>query len=261
MFYLKNVIVLPLEKEQKKELKEGGVLYITDDSGTARRLLSEGQAVLVYLHAGNRQEDFSFCKYACEDPGELDMQYLERVYRRYKGIPWDILETQRCLIRETTVEDVGDFYRIYEDPSITAYMEPLYANPEEERAYARDYIDQVYSFYHFGIWTVVEKASGEVAGRAGICYREGFEDPELGFVIAADRQGQGLATEVCRAVLQYGFRELGFERIHAFVQPDNLASLRVCDKLGMESAGRIELQGQEYIVRVQKQEGSCTENS
>ncbi|MDE7269955.1 MAG: GNAT family N-acetyltransferase [Acetatifactor sp.] len=277
MFYLKQVIVLPLETVQepqteenagagqepqteqtaeeapeKGDVSEGGVLYITDDSRTARRLLDEGRAVLVYLHAGNRQEDFGFCKYACEDPKELDMQYLERVYRRYRGIPWEILETERCLVRETTVEDVDDFYRIYRDPSITEYMEPLYADPEEERAYARDYIDQVYAFYHFGIWTVVEKDSGEIIGRAGICFREGFDDPELGFVIAADRQGRGLATEVCRAVLQYGFQELGFERIHAFVQPDNLASLRVCDKLGMENLGRVELQGQEYVARVWK---------
>ncbi|MDE6016087.1 MAG: GNAT family N-acetyltransferase [Acetatifactor sp.] len=275
MFYLKKAIVLPLETVQepqtednagtgqgpqtgqtmeeapeKGDVSEGGVLYITDDSRTARRLLDEGRAVLVYLHAGNRQEDFGFCKYACEDPGELDMQYLERVYRRYRGIPWEILETERCLVRETTVEDVDDFYRIYRDPSITEYMEPLYADPEEERAYARDYIDQVYAFYHFGIWTVVEKDSGEIIGRAGICFREGFDDPELGFVIAADRQGRGLATEVCRAVLQYSFQELGFERIHAFVQPDNLASLRVCDKLEMENLGRVELQGQEYVARV-----------
>lgn len=263
MFYLKNVIVLPLEMGQETQTaqdtgepshergtEEGGTLYITDDSRTARRLLDEGRAVLVYLHAGNRQEDFGFCKYACEDPKELDMPYLERVYRRYRGIPWEILETERCLVRETTVEDVDDFYRIYSDPSITEYMEPLYADPEEERAYARDYIDQVYAFYHFGIWTVVEKISGEVIGRAGICFREGFDDPELGFVIAADRQGRGLATEVCEAILRYGFQELGFERIHALVQPDNLASLRVCDKLGMESLGRVNSQGQEYVARV-----------
>lgn len=248
MFYLKQVIVLPLETVQEPQTED--VLYITDDSRTARRLLDEGRAVLVYLHAGNRQEDFGFCKYACENPEELDMQYLERVYRRYRGIPWEILETERCLVRETTVEDVDDFYRIYRDPSITEYMEPLYADPEEERVYARDYIDQVYAFYHFGIWTVVEKDSGEIIGRAGICFREGFDDPELGFVIAADRQGRGLATEICRAVLQYGFQELGFERIHAFVQPDNLASLRVCDKLEMENLGRVELQGQEYVARV-----------
>jgi RimJ/RimL family protein N-acetyltransferase len=80
-------------------------------------------------------------------------------------------------------------------------MEPLYEEVDEERAYARDYIEKVYAFYDFGIWTVVEKTSGEVIGRAGICYREGYEDPELGFMIGVPWQGKGLATEVCRAVL------------------------------------------------------------
>ncbi len=265
MYYLKQAIVLPIEgtkqnetnaagkespEESRAQTSEEATLYITDDSLTARRLLAKGRAVLVYLHEGNRDADFSFCRYACENPEELDMQYLDQIYRRYRQIPWDILETERCLVRETTVEDVDDFYRIYRVPSITEYMDPLYTDPEEERAYAKDYIEQVYEFYHFGIWTVVDKNSREVIGRAGLCYREGYEDPELGFVIAAHRQGQGLATEVCKAILQYGGEELEFERIQAFVQPDNVASLRVCDKLGMKQKGQAELQGKKYLIYV-----------
>lgn len=249
---------------------EDGTLYITDCSAIARQLTAKGCAVLVCLHEGNRREDFGFCRYAYEGrmsedvesfsgegpeakaPGAgcPDRDYLERVYRRCRELPWDILETERCLVRETTVEDVEDFYRIYSDSSITEYTEPLYEDPEEERSYARDYIRQVYAFYDFGIWTVVEKDSGEVIGRAGICCREGYEDPELGFVIAADRQGRGIATEVCSAILRYAYEELGFGRILAFVRPGNGASRRVCDKLGMADAGRAALRGQEYMVRV-----------
>lgn len=236
-----------------KEVKfKEGILYITDSSVMAHQLVSDGHAVLVRLHDGNRGEDFSFCRYAYEDSDnsdwEPDRDYLERIYRRCRGLPWDILETERCLVRETTVEDVEAFYQIYSNPSIVEYMEPLYEDPEEERSYARDYIDQVYAFYHFGIWTVVEKASGEVIGRAGICYREGCELPELGFVIAAQWQGKGLATEVCRAILQYGYEELDFDRILAFVQPGNAASHRVCEKLGMERVEPVMLQGQEYMA-------------
>ncbi|MCM1528303.1 MAG: GNAT family N-acetyltransferase [Bacteroides sp.] len=235
------------EKEPSVQT-EDATLYITDDGRTAARLLGQGRAVLAYLHEGNRQEDFGGCKFACESVEDLEFAYLDRVYRRYRDIPWDILETGRCLVRETTVEDVDAFYRIYQDPAITRYMESLYEDPAEEYAYARDYIDQVYAFYHFGIWTVVEKSSGEIIGRAGLCYREGFEDPELGFMIAVSRQGQGLATEVCGAILQYGREELGFGRILAFVQPDNLASLRVCHKLGMRDEGEVTADGQKYIL-------------
>lgn len=231
-----------------------GPLYITDSSVMARELVSNGCAVLVRLHEGNRKEDFSFCQYVYEadeeTDSEPDMDYLKKVYRRCKGLPWDILETERCLVRETTVDDVEEFYRIYSEPSIVEYMEPLYEEPEKERAYARDYIRQVYAFYNFGMWTVVEKVSGQVIGRAGIYYREGCELPELGFVIEKDRQGQGLATEVCRAILQYGYEEFGFDKILAFVRPGNAPSHRVCARLGMRRMENVVLKGQEYAAYV-----------
>lgn len=265
MYYLKRVITCSGDGECKTvDFGDGATdsdatLWITDSASQATALLAEGKAVLIWLHEGNRNQDFSRFQYACDNPADLDMDYLEGVYRRYQGVPWDILETEHCLVRETTVADVEDFYRIYSESSITEFMEPLYEDPEEERAYARDYIDKVYSFYGFGIWTVLEKPNAdngqqpEVIGRAGICYREGYEDPELGFVIAADRQGKGYATEVCRAILQYGHEQLGFERILAFVQPENAASLRVCDKLGMCSNGRVTIQGTEYEIRCHKE--------
>ncbi len=227
-----------------------GILWVTDLAEAAERLTAEGCAVLAYLHEGNRQESFAMCRYLCESLEETDAAWLERVYRRCKGLPWEILRTRHCLVRETTVADVEDFYRIYREPSVTEYMDRLYENPEEERAYARDYIEQVYGFYQFGIWTVEERESGEVIGRAGICYREGYEEPELGFVIGVPWQGRGYATEVCREILRYAYEEFGFERVLAFVQPENLASMRVCDKLGMEKLGEVIQEGRRYEVKI-----------
>lgn len=264
--------------ERAVRVKTGGILHITDSSVIARRLKAQGEAVLVLLHGGNRGEDFGFCNYVFEVPqGEephdangqrkkgagqdgqcledvtlddicLDEAYLDRIYRREKGLPLDILETARCLVRETTVADVDAFYGIYGEPEITRYMEPLYDDPEEERAYAKDYIEKVYAFYDFGIWTVVEKGSGAVIGRAGICYREGYGDPELGFMIGVPWQGKGFATEVCLAVLEYAWQELGFERVLAFVQPGNVVSCRVCGKIGMRAEGEVCVQGQDYLL-------------
>lgn len=232
--------------EERVQVKSGGFVYVVDDSHRAKELVEAGEAVLVFLHAGNRDQDFHFCKYACEDASELDAAYLDKVYRRYRGLPVEILRTKRCIVRETTVEDVDQFYQIYEEPCITEYMDGLYENPEDEREYARAYIENAYGFYDFGIWTVLDLASNEVIGRAGICYREGYEDPELGFVIAKEFQGKGLATEVCRAILTYAKEEFEFERVLAFVQPGNDASVRVCEKLGMQCDGRSE--DDKYVI-------------
>ena len=154
------------------------------------------------------------------------------MYRRLAGIPWDILETERLYIRESTVEDVADFYRIYSGPSITDYLEDLFANPDEERAYMENYIHHMYGFYGFGMWTVIEKAGRRIIGRAGLDVREGYELPELGFVIEKEYQGKGYAKEACDAILTYAKEELAFDRVQALVEEENRASLQLLTNLG-----------------------------
>lgn len=244
---------------EEAPVTQENTLWITDAPYFAR-MLQEGEqevSVLAYLHEddsgeytsgiGASDRDFSCCRYAMMHPLELDAEYFELIYRRLKRLPWDILETERCTLRESTVADVLAFYEIYKEPSITAYMENLFPTPEEENAYMEDYIDKVYAYYDFGVWTVLEKATGQVIGRAGLSYREGFTEPELGFVIGVPWQGQGLAYEVCSAILDYGRRVLDFERVQVFVEPGNEASLALCRKLGFKDPEPLALDDKEYI--------------
>lgn len=224
-----------------------GILYVTDDVQTANRLKEAGEAVLIALHEGNAGQNFNNFRYAIEGMEEPDAEYAERVYRRLKGLPWKILETDRCLIRETTVEDVDSFYQIYSHPRITKYMENLYPEVEREKQYVREYIEKVYGFYEFGVWTVTEKKTGVIIGRAGFAYREGYDIPELGFIIGVPWQGRGYAEEVCRGILNYGRDRLGFEKVQAFVETNNEASLKLCDKLGFCAVEELQLNGREYF--------------
>lgn len=187
--------------------------------------------------------DFQGISYAVTDIEDLDDNYLERIWQRYRGIPWKICETERCLVRESVPEDVDSFYEIYRDREITEYMENLYEDREKERQYIRDYIEKVYAFYGFGMWTVCLKEAGEVIGRAGISMREGFEEPELGYVIGKTWQRQGIATEVCREILNYAGNELGLEQIRALMHPENVASQRLCHRLGFCYEKEIEVDG------------------
>ena len=111
-----------------------GKLWIVDNGKRAQELLEQGCPVLVWLHEDNRDQDFSGVRYACENISELDFDYLEKVYRRYVGIPWEILTTERCLIRETGAEDLDALYEIYADPSVTKYTEGLYPERIERRS-------------------------------------------------------------------------------------------------------------------------------
>lgn len=219
-------------------------LILTDSLELASVCRKSHIAVAAVL--SGKEKEFPGISYAVTDTEDLDEKYLERIWQRYRGIPWEICETERCLVRETTLEDVESFYRIYRDKSITAYMEDLFEDREKERQYIRDYIEKVYGFYGFGMWTVCLRETGEVIGRAGLSMREGFEEPELGYVIGKKWQRQGIATEVCRKILEYGRDELGFEQIRALMHPDNISSMKLSRKLGFLYTGEAEVEGVHY---------------
>ena len=227
---------------------KNATLWITDDPDLARRMDAEGKAVLGYLPGDSLNTVFTDIRYLAMNLTELDGDYLDKVYRRYHGIPWDILETEHCLLRETTEEDVDAFYGIYAHPSVTAYMEDLFSDRDRELAYTRDYIKNIYELYGFGVWTVLLRETGEVIGRAGLSYREGFEDPELGFLIAVPWQGRGLATEVCRAILTFGKEELEFTKVIAFVMPENAVSCHLLQKLGFQEKEEVRLLGKRHLL-------------
>lgn len=221
-----NLFVTP-EIESVKD-----VLILTDISQLASLAAKAGYPVLAYVHEENREESFSPVRYVIEGFEDADGEYFYRVWQRLTEKPWFITETERCIIRETTESDLDAFYRIYSDPSVAEFMEPLFEDREAEFQYVKDYREKVYDFYGFGMWTVLDKETGEVIGRAGVSMREGFEDPELGFVIAKEYQGRGLAYEVCKEVLSFVNKEFEFTVFGALVHPDNLPSKKLLKKLG-----------------------------
>lgn len=209
-------------------------LVITDEPKTVDCLLKAKWYVVILYHEKNRGKSFPPVRYGVEDLFHLEYRSYEEAFKRLAGLPWDILETDRLKVRESTMEDVDEFYRIYSKPSITLYMEDLYKEREAELAYMKAYIDQVYGFYGYGLWTVILKETGQVIGRAGLSVREGCDQPELGFMIDAAHQNKGYAFEVCMAILAYAKEELAFDKVQALVNEKNLISLHLLCKLGFE---------------------------
>lgn len=243
-----------LFKETKRDILNS-FLILTDSPELAHICRKMDIAVAAVL--SDKEKIFSGILYAVTDMENVEEAYLEKIWRRCRGIPWEICETDRCLVRETTPEDMESFYEIYKDKSITAYMENLFEDREKEKEYIRDYIEKIYGFYGFGMWTVCFKETGEVIGRAGLSMREGFEEPELGYVIGKKWQRQGIATEVCREILCYGRKELGFERVRALMAPDNAASKRLCLRLGFQYEGELALEDGAYSYYSIRWKYSC----
>ena len=230
---------------------EQETLYITDSETVYHALRQQGRYVLPYRHGGNGNASFTGALYVIEQIEEVGYETVDMAYRRLAGLPWEILTTGRCIIRETIPEDVDSFYRIYAEPEVTKYMESLYPDRDEEIAYIEDYRDSVYKFYGYGMWTVLTK-DGTVIGRAGISWREGFQMPELGFVIGVPWQRQRYAYEVCSAILSYARRELDMTQIQALVMSGNEKSSALCRKLGFQYVEDVTLDGAIYARMVRR---------
>ena len=96
-----------------------------------------------------------------------------------------------------------------------------------------------YRKYGFGFWAVLDKESEQIIGNAGLNKEsisldgvEKREIVELGYILAKEFWGKGIATEIARAVSEYAFKNLGLEKLYCLIKEDNFASMRVARKLG-----------------------------
>jgi [ribosomal protein S5]-alanine N-acetyltransferase len=147
------------------------------------------------------------------------------------------LVTERLEMRPMRREDESALHAIWSHPSTLAALD---FHDEYTLAMTRQRIADKrahQSFHGFAIWTVVERESGEVVGDTGLQLLEGGPDVEVGWRMAPDRRGRGYATEAARTALAAGFETLGLERVVAVTHPDNRASRRVMEKIGMTLVG------------------------
>lgn len=199
----------------------------------ARRLLVPS---LGYKNPDFASEGLFGTDFVAEGFEEIDYYFLERVYQRGHKIPWRVIETKRCYLREMTPEDLPDLYRLYEGEGMTEYMEPLY-EWEQEMAYVKAYIENMYRFYGYGMWLVKDRIDDRLIGRAGFDHytANGKCMLEMGYAIGVPYQRKGYATEVCRALIAYAKGAgLLYDGLYCFVREKNEASIALLLKLGFE---------------------------
>lgn len=220
---------------------------ITDIPKLCRLAATEQIPSLLFLHEGNKNAPMQQIPYAVMDFEGIDYAYLCDIYKRFFHIPWTILETERCVLREMTPEDLDALYEVYADPEISRYTEALYEDREQELAYMKDYIEHVYRFCGLGIWVIVEKQINRLIGRAGLAFRDGYDTPEIGFIIGKEYQRKGYAYEVCRAILKY-CKSLDMKTIRVIYQKENRASEELCKKLGFVITGAFSEDGKDMVT-------------
>ena len=95
----------------------------------------------------------------------------------------------------------------------------------------------------FGLWAVEERASGGFIGRIGCHEPDGWPGFELGYVLAREAWGRGLAREGAAAALDFARRELGRDTIISLIRPANRASIAVAEHFGARRTGSVEFYG------------------
>jgi RimJ/RimL family protein N-acetyltransferase len=147
-----------------------------------------------------------------------------------------VTETERLILRRFTPEDAADNYRIYTDPDNMRFMGRQPDSVEFERYHLGKHIANYYDVHGFGMWAAVLKENGRLIGRCGLIHQqiEGTQEVEVSYLIDRPYWGRGLATEAARETVRLGFEEYKFTRLVSIINPLNVASVRVAEKIGMK---------------------------
>jgi RimJ/RimL family protein N-acetyltransferase len=145
------------------------------------------------------------------------------------------IRTDRLWLRQWVASDREAFARLNADARVMKYFSAVLSREESDILAAR--IEAHIDRHHWGLWAVEITGVTPFAGFIGLAtprFDAHFTPcTEIGWRLAADSWGCGYATEGARAVLAFGFGTLGLDEIVSFTVPDNLASRRVMERIGM----------------------------
>ena len=122
------------------------------------------------------------------------------------------IETERVVLRRWAEGDVDALARIHSDPAVAAWLGPL---TEDDAACTVERYEHHWDVHGFGRFAVTDRATGALVGRVGVMrqpdWTETPEKDEVGWVVAADRWGEGLATEAAGAAIADAFGRVGLD--------------------------------------------------
>ena len=146
-----------------------------------------------------------------------------------------MLETDRLILRPLDEKDINAIYAMRSDADVMRFIrEP------QNRVESANWVELVSSRWQdeqIGFCAILEKPSKKFVGWCGIWRLKETEELEIGYAVAKGLWGNGLATEAALVFLDYAFEKLEPEKIVAVARPENAASRRVMEKLGMNFVG------------------------
>ncbi len=144
-----------------------------------------------------------------------------------------ILETERLILREMSMDDLEALYKVLGDPDIMQHYPYSF-----DKARVVEWIERNMNRYRndgFGLWAVCLKETGEMIGDCGLTLQniEGEMLPEIGYHIRKDQQHNGYAKEAAAAVRDWAFQNTGYPALYSYCKYTNEGSIKTAESIGM----------------------------
>lgn len=158
-----------------------------------------------------------------------------------------LLETERLIVKLTSLDNFETIYRLHSDPEVMRYV----GQGAKTRDESRESIEKIIRHqekHGFSFGDVYEKGTDLYVGRAGLIYLEMNDsqpDIEVGYVLHQAFWGKGYATELAKGFLEWGFKQLSVDKLVAVIRPQNDPSRHVLEKCGMRYVGKVHSYGGE----------------
>jgi len=149
------------------------------------------------------------------------------------------ITTSRLILRPFTLEDTAPLHRILGQEGVLQYFPSSGPPPQEKVEKLINGQLKHWEEHGYGWWGLEQRQQAGLMGWCGLQFLPETQEIEVGYLLGRDFWGQGFATEAAWASLQFGFEDLAMKNIIVgIVHPENIASQRVLEKLGMTFAER-----------------------
>ena len=136
-------------------------------------------------------------------------------------------------MREFEARDLDSAFLLFNDTAVQKYLSPLNRRTREQMKFTLQNFSKRWRERGFGYWCISENNGSKMIGYCGFQYFDETRDVEISFAYFEDFWGRGYAAEAANAALKFGFEKLSLARVFGATHPQNVASRRVLEKLGM----------------------------
>ncbi len=163
------------------------------------------------------------------------------------------IQTERLILRGHRPEDYPASSAMWSDADVVRHISGKPSTAQQSWMRVLNYVGH-WGLMGFGYWLAEEISSGQFVGEVGFAdFKRGLDPsldgvPEIGWALAPDKHGRGLATEAVRAAVTWGDRNDRWNETICIVKPGNVASLRVAEKCGYDKVRRFDYNGEPTLL-------------